>query len=112
MTKIPKIALISSLILLLILLFTDPKGLPSVVLIAPFLLLFVMLLLLISFMVGKYGIGRSKRLRIGLIGSSIPVLLLVLQSLGQLTVRDALAIFVLFGIAYFYIARFGTQTAS
>lgn len=107
-----KIISVASLILLLIFLFTDPRSLPSIALIVPFLLLFIVLSLIIAFVAGKSGLSPNKRLRIGLIGSGIPVLLLVLQSLGQLTFRDTLAIFALFGIAYFYIARFGIQTAS
>jgi len=113
MTRSPKfrICIASSIILLLILLTTDPQSLPSVVLVAPFVLLFVILAVLISLIFGLYGLSRSGRLRAGMIGAAMPVLLLLLKSLGQLTLRDTLAIFALFAIAYFYASRLGAQTS-
>jgi phosphate/sulfate permease len=37
--------------------------------------------------------------------TAVPVLLIALQSLGQLTGRDAVTLLVIFGIGYFYISR-------
>jgi hypothetical protein len=107
-----KLAVASSLMLLLLAILTDPQRLPSVLLVVPFVLIFIILSAGISYVFGVYGLFKRRRARIGLVGATIPVLLLVLQSLGQLTVRDALAIFILFGVAYFYVSRFGAQTAT
>lgn len=82
-------------------------------LIAPFVLIFVALLACIVAVLGTYeGISRSKRVRAGLVIASIPVILLVLQSLGQLTVRDVLAVFVLFGVVYFYLSRLNMRVTN
>ena len=108
-----KAVVISSIILLLILLWTDPQELPSIILILPFVLIFIALLAGIVTVLGLYGgLSGPRKLKVGLIGAAIPVIMLILQSLGQLTVRDVLAIFVLFGIAYFYISRFSVQPAN
>lgn len=112
MTRTAKLILTSSIILLLLVLLTDPQRLPSVFLVVPFVLLFIVLSAGISHLIGVYGIFKRRKTRIGVVCATIPVLLLVLQSLGQLTVRDVLAIFALFAIAYFYMSRFGVQTTS
>jgi phosphate/sulfate permease len=39
----------------------------------------------------------------------VPVLLIALQSLGQLTVRDAVTLLLIFGIGYFYISRMSAR---
>jgi len=101
-----RISLISSTILLSILLLTDPQMLPSVILIAPFVLIFVALLACIIAVLGLYGdMPWRRKLRVGLAGAFIPVILLILQSLGQLTFRDVLAVFILFGVVYFYLSK-------
>lgn len=108
-----KAVIICSIILLLIFLSTDPKELPSVILISPFVLIFVALLAGIVTLLGLYGsLSSPRKLKVGLVGAAIPVILLVLQSLGQLTVRDVLAIFVLFGVTYFYISKLSIRSAS
>lgn len=39
----------------------------------------------------------------------LPVLLLALQSLGQLTWRDAATLLLIFGVGYFYMSRVGAR---
>lgn len=112
MRKAPKIAIISSMILLLLLFTTDPQRLPSVLLIAPFVLLFVAIASGTPAMLGAYGRAGQNATRIGAAVAATPVLLLVLQSLGQLTIRDVLAMLVLFGVTYFYTSRFGVRSIS
>jgi hypothetical protein len=107
-----KITGISSIILLLILLTTDPKNLPSTVLIVPFLLLFIGLVSASSYLLGVIGVGKKSRLKFSLMVGAVPVVLLVLQSLGQLTLRDGLVIFAFFAVAYMYISRLGTRPVS
>jgi hypothetical protein len=104
-----KIALISSTILLLLLFTTDPQRLPSVLLIIPFVLLFVSIASVVPAVLGLYGLAGRRPAKIGTIIAMVSVLLLVLQSLGQLTVRDMMAMTVLFGVAYFYASRFSVR---
>jgi hypothetical protein len=74
-------------------------------LIVPFILLFLVLLAGGLFIMSQFGVAPPRRRRIAAVLATAPVLLLVLQSLGQLTVRDTLGIFVLFSLTYFYIVR-------
>ena len=98
----------------LLLLLTDPTKLPSALLIAPFILLFVSIYMTV---VEVMSVGRAAdknkivglkatrpRLIAGLI-AGFPVLLLVLQSIGQLTPWDVLTVVGLFIVAYFYIIK-------
>jgi hypothetical protein len=96
---------------LLILFFgIDPNKVPSFVLILPFILLFTLLLTGISYVLEKQGMGNKKSLKIAGLCASLPILLLVLQSIGQLTIRDVLTVGLLFVISYFYIARAATSS--
>jgi len=92
-------------IVLLLFLVTDPNKVPSFILILPFLLLFVSLLLLVSVLLRWQGMGKARSIRLSVVFSSIPLILLVLQSIGQLTVRDVLTMAVLFTLSYFYVSR-------
>lgn len=101
-----KIVTICGVGLLLLLLTTDPAHLPSVMLFVPFLLLFMALWLGGSALLNMLGMRRSMATRLGLFLAALPTLMLVLQSIGQLTFRDVVTISALFGIAYFYMSRF------
>ncbi len=91
---------------LLILFFgIDPNKVPSFVLVLPFILLFALLLCGIMYILESRGVGSAKRLRMGVLCASLPILVLVLQSIGQLTVKDVLTVLLLFVISYFYISR-------
>jgi len=61
MTKAAKLTGLSSIILLLLLLSTDPQGLPSVVLVAPFILLFIAVSAAVSHALNTYGLFKQKR---------------------------------------------------
>ena len=98
-----------SIILLLILVATDPQGLPSILLVTPFVLIFIILLAILSIVLRSRGMSEAGRLRLAILGAVTPVFLLIMKSLGQLTLRDTLAIFALFAVAYFYTSRFGVQ---
>ena len=99
--------------MLLIFLSTDPQMLPSIFLIVPFVLIFLALFACTVSLLGLYGdISKPKRIRVGLVGASVPAILLILQSLGQLTIRDVLAVFVLFGVVYFYLSRLSVRAAN
>lgn len=104
------LTVISSTILLLFLLNTDPKSLPSIALVVPFVLLFGILSIGIYKTFTLYGLFAGRRFKAVLVGAAIPVVLLVLQSLGQLTIRDVMAIAAFFIVVYFYMSRFGVQS--
>ena len=71
----------------------------------PFVLLFVLLGSVIALALRYRGMPFRRALRLGIVLATVPVLLLVLQSIGQLTVKDILTILILFVVSYFYIAR-------
>jgi len=90
--------------------FTNPKNLSIVLLIVPFVLLFLGLLftilILIKMFIKDNGSGLSKKhLIIATLLATIPVCLLLLDSVDQLTLKDGL-LFITFGIfVLFYINR-------
>ncbi len=103
-----KLIIISSACLVAVLLLfmtTDPNKTPSFVLMLPFVLLFVLLSTLITIVLRAQGTAEGKSLKIGLVLAAVPLILLVLQSIGQLTIRDVLTIGILFVISYFYVSR-------
>lgn len=99
---------------LILLLLSNPTRLPSAVLILPFILLFVSIYMTVKEVLHLLRGGEQNkvvgmrahrpRLIAGLI-ACFPVLLLVLQSIGQLTAWDVLTVVALFVITYFYITR-------
>jgi hypothetical protein len=91
---------------LLILFFgVDPNRVPSFMLVIPFILLFTLLFLGISLILDKRGMPSKKSMKVAGLCASLPILLLVLQSIGQLTVRDVLTVLLLFALSYFYISH-------
>jgi hypothetical protein len=101
-----QLIIVSSCLLLLAILFltTDPSHLPSLFLIAPFLIIFLIIFLLV-WIFARTRMLHSKAMRVSALCAGTPVLLLVLQSIGQLTFRDVFTLAALFGIAYFYISK-------
>jgi hypothetical protein len=91
---------------------TNPQTLPSPVLIVPFIMIFMVTMLVFLSIAAARHVPRRRALRIAAFGAALPTLLLVLQSLGQLTVRDVLTILVLFCIAYFYMTRAASSTSA
>jgi hypothetical protein len=88
---------------------TDPNKVPSFVLVIPFLLLFAFLWSLTSLLLQKRGLSTRRSLKIGMLCAAIPIVLLVLQSIGQLTLKDVLTISALFFVSYFYMTRLSTS---
>jgi len=98
------------LALSLLLVLTQPSRLPSVVLIIPYFLMFAVLALSIALIVSIHrGSMTGRALRAGCVSATLPMLLLVLQSVGQLTWRDTLTLFALFGITYFYMSKINAK---
>jgi hypothetical protein len=91
--------------LLVLFITTEPTDVPSFILVLPFLFIFIILLSLISLLLQKRGMSVRRSWRVGALFAAIPLTLLILQSIGQLTVRDLLTIAALFSLSYFYITR-------
>ncbi len=106
-----KLIIGSLCILIVMLCTTQPNRLPSFVLVVPFVFIFCALWLAIAAVLSWfYDRSATKNLRAAALAAVLPMLLLILQSIGQLTVRDVLIIIALFGLAYFYMARMGAGT--
>lgn len=88
---------------------TNPRGISSPALIAGFVALWVVLycvcrLTLVA--TGLYGaLTPVYRRGIMMAGTVLPVLLFMLQSIGQLTIRDVLTIGGLYALGLFYVGR-------
>lgn len=89
--------------------FTNPRTVPSIVLIGGFLLLFTVIYMTARLMlkiIGLHGRLTIPQYRVLTLGAAaLPTFLLALQSIGQLTVRDVTTIALFFVIAVFYIMR-------
>ncbi len=105
MKKVYFFLCICVLALATILLATDPNHLPSFWLIVPFILLFCVLWGGSTILLRKSGLTKFRSMRLGLVIAGLPVGLLLLQSIGQLTFRDIGTILAFFGLAYFYVSR-------
>jgi hypothetical protein len=105
-----KVIIICLVALTVLLCTTQPHSLPSIVLIAPFIVMFVGLMFIVAVLLAwKSGKVTAHHVRLGAITATLPILLLILQSIGQLTVRDVATTGVLFVLGYFYMARRGAQ---
>lgn len=92
----------------LFLIFSNPNKLPVVVLIAPFLLMFIALYsswILIRSVTSRFLTGDRPHRHLGLAVCVIMVLFLVLQSLGQLSLRDVVTIVAIVVVGYLYLGR-------
>jgi hypothetical protein len=88
---------------------TQPARLPSIVLIVPFVLMFAILALTIALLIAwRHEVLGFRAIRAGCMAAVLPIVLLVLQSVGQLTLRDGLTLAALFGITYFYMSKINT----
>jgi hypothetical protein len=88
---------------------TAPSGRPSIRLLLGFVMLALLLASIYNVLLrvsGLYSRLSSRQLRaVWLIGVILPLLLLMLQSTGQLTVRDTVTLGALFGLGLFYAGR-------
>jgi len=99
-------------VLALFMVLLEPNKLPVVVLIVPFILLFMALYSLwnlVSLLRGRYlankGATAKPHKHLGLAVCLSGTLLLVLQSLGQLTLRDVVTVVAIVILGYIYLAR-------
>jgi fructose-specific phosphotransferase system IIC component len=94
------------LLALLVIFFTsNPLTAPSLILVLPFVLLGIIVYSGLSLLLSYNNMAPAKARRVAILATGLPMIVLVLQSLGQLTVRDVVSISVVFVLAYFYISR-------
>lgn len=94
------VALVSMLVL------TDPTRLPLPLIIVPFLLLFSLIYLLISSLLSTRSNMKGRRsVIISGVTALVPTLLIMFQSIHQLTARDVLVVIGLAAATAFYIAK-------
>lgn len=105
----PSTHIVAVCLCLLFFMITAPKSVPSIMLIIGFVVLAVLfwnLLKIVFITTGLQVHMPAKRRRaVLLIATSLPILLLILQSIGQLTLRDVLTIGGVCIIGAFYVGR-------
>lgn len=96
----------SCLTILLVMIFaTDPRTVPAFVLVLPFILGFILCWLGVRAILRQRGWNRRRSDRIGALIAAMPIVLLVMQSIGQLTPRDLVIMVTIFLLGYFYVVR-------
>jgi hypothetical protein len=105
MNRSTKLIITCTIGLLLLFISTEPGRLPAIALVIPFVFIFALMLTLFMSVFRWRGVATGKSLRLSLMAAALPMLILVLQALGQLTIRDLLTIVALFAITHFYLSR-------
>jgi phosphoglycerol transferase MdoB-like AlkP superfamily enzyme len=86
---------------------TNPARLPLVLLVLPFMWLFTVIFWSVWLLLGLSTVLSPTRRRVLIAGATamLPSLLLVFQSIHQLTARDVLLTVAFIGLAVFYVSR-------
>jgi high-affinity Fe2+/Pb2+ permease len=102
------LAFIFTCIFFLVAIFTttSPNDLPSFLLLVPFILTFIAMFLFWYGLFTAYRQEKGRAIRMSLLLGGLPALLLVLQSIGQLTARDVIGVGVLLILSYTYLSKF------
>jgi predicted membrane channel-forming protein YqfA (hemolysin III family) len=109
--RLPELAILGACLAASIIFFSavNPQNVPPALLMVGFVLVVGILYSCLKLL--ARALRLQDRLRPGqykgflFTGTVLPVLLLALQSLGQLTVRDVVTLVLLFAIGFFYISR-------
>lgn len=101
------ILLVSVTLLVALLLFTDPRKVPIIVLLLPFVLLFLVIFESVSLALHRFmpRLSSRKRKIIAATLGGLPCFLLLLSSINQLTWRDVTLVTVLLLLGLFYSSR-------
>ncbi len=100
--------IVAWVLVLLFLLLSSPAKLPLYFVIVPFVLLGVALYCTWLVLLGLLGRDRAHTYELKILGLAVTIASLAclgLQSIGELTVKDCLAVFGFTAIAYFYLIR-------
>ena len=93
------------LILLAILVSTNPTKIPALYLIVPYILIFTIFHLISRAVLKRKNLNKRAEWLLASIFSVFITLLIVLQSIGQLVFRDVVTLILILIVAYFYITR-------
>lgn len=94
---------------------SNPVDLPTLALIVPFILLYAAIFHTVAWLLGNRRgeyfstSDTSSQRRVPTIVTTTVVVLLALQSIGQLTPRDVIAVFLVVALGYFYLYRNGVR---
>lgn len=101
------ITAIGLLFMLLLFMFTSPTEMPLVILVVPFLVMFITIYAGAKVVLGQTTLSGNKKRQTMIASASgaLPVLLLIFQSIHQLTLRDVLVSISLVAAVVFYISR-------
>ncbi|MGH7157737.1 MAG: hypothetical protein ACREGD_01500 [Candidatus Saccharimonadales bacterium] len=99
-----KLLIVSAAGLIVFLMTTNPADISSILLVAPFILGFLIAFLTFDLI---FEFMTKRRLAVGtsLLLAGLVVILAGLQSLGQLTPKDVAMLLLVFGITFFYLRR-------
>jgi hypothetical protein len=90
----------------LFLLSTNPERLPLMLLWVPFVLCFIVLYISVHLLLSKRShMHGRRRLSMSILAATLPVLLLILSSINQLTLRDTIISISLVIAGTFYLQR-------
>lgn len=103
--NILKALLICVGLLVVFLVSTRPSSLSPIFLIVPFLLVFIILFLGFLSIFKWRKVQGSRSLWLPLLLAALPTILLAMQSLGQLSLRDIITILFIFIVVYAYVSR-------
>jgi uncharacterized membrane protein len=109
---------VSAVVLGAIFTATSPDRLPAAIFVLVFAMLFLLIFLSISIVCivlkrsGLVGWDKSRIQRVAGLLAALPVFLLSLQSIGQLTLKDVLLTSGLLMLLYFYFNRLAAQNRS
>ena len=93
------------LVVILFISFTSPKKVPLPLLVFPFFALYVAVFLMMKLnMTRKTASSKTIVITSGLV-AAFPALLVIFQSIHQLTIKDVLIVFALVCVVAFYLAR-------
>jgi hypothetical protein len=112
------ITVAACIMLVLVMVTTSPDNFSAPLLGAFFVLLYVTLVSLLVLVLQVLHVLRivrvplPKMLRIAAIAGVLPIFIILLHSIGQLTVRDVLLAVIFFALLYFYFGRMNNKVQS
>lgn len=89
----------------LFLAFTDPSRLPIALLVVPFMWLFIALFVTVWLVLKRLGQSKRRRSIIATAAATLPVLLLIFQSIHQLSFKDVVLAVILLAAISFYLSK-------
>lgn len=84
---------------------TNPANIPTIGLIIPFVILFFAVTLTVRLVVGVIQKPHSRMINSPFVAGVVAVVFVALQSIGQLTSRDIIAVALIVAVGSFYIKR-------